>query len=201
MDRALNRLATRRQLLQEGALAASLPVAASLLEPDVAGATSPDSELLIPLIGTELLAAYIYQRALEAGLLSPRGNRLAARLLAQEHQHLARLSAELRQRGGTPPAPITNAADADRVLAAHRSPGVRASLHNEHDTIILLARVEWLLEGAYYTAIGKLQDPRLLRLSGQIMANEAQHGTMLSELLHPGDVNKAVPSPNVIGTR
>jgi hypothetical protein len=192
----------RRQLLARGGAVASAAAADSLLEPAPGGAAQQsDSQLLVPLIGTELLAAFVYQRALAANVLSPRGNRLAQRVLAQERQHATRLSSELSRLGGTPPAPITSEADVNRVLAAHRDPQGLAALRNEHDTIILLARVEWMLEGAYYSAIGKLGAARLLRLCGQIMANEAQHGTMLSELLHPGDVEKAVPSPNVAGTR
>ena len=45
----------------------------------------------------------------------------------------------------------------------------------------LLIRVEEVAEGAYYHAISKLTDPRLLLRSAQIMASEAQHRTILSE--------------------
>jgi hypothetical protein len=121
-------------------------------------------------------------------------------MLDQEHAHIAALSTELVRLGGTPPQPLSRVADADKVLAAHQIPGSLGQLHNEHDVIILLARIEWLLEGAHYGAISKLQGARLLRLSGEVMATEAQHASMLSELLHPGDVIKAVPSPFVRGT-
>jgi hypothetical protein len=165
------------------------------------GAAGAERDLLVPLVGTESLGIFVYEQALDAKVLSPRGDRLAQRLLDQEHQHAERLVAELQRLGGTPPTPISSASDANRVLAAHRVPDSLAALRNEHDTIILLARIEWLLEGAYYAAVAKLTQPRLLRLCAQVMANEAQHGTMLSELLHPGDVDKAVPSSYVLGTR
>jgi Ferritin-like domain len=201
MSEALSKGGTRRQLLGGGlALGSTVALAGSLLNPHAAVAAN-DAQLLVPLVGSESLAAFTYGQVLDAGMLSPRGERLTQRLLAQEQQHLETLVRELKRQGGTAPAPIVSVSDADRVLTARRVPGSLADLHNEHDTIILLARIEWLLEGAYYAAISKLRDPRLLRLSAQVMANEAQHGTMLSELLHPGDVNKAVPSSYVLGTR
>ena len=85
------------------------------------------------------------------------------------------------------------------MLAARQVPEQLDDLHNAHDAILLLSRFELMLEGAYIQAIKNFQSTRLLRLGGQILANEGQHGTMLSELLHPGDVNKAVPSTNVLG--
>lgn len=164
-------------------------------------ATESDAQLLVPVAGTELLAAFVYQRLLDSGIFSPRGDRLAQRLLDAEHAHARAIATELGRLGGTPPPPFTNVTEAERVLSAHQVPERLGELKSEHDAIILLARIEWMLEGAYYGAIQKLTSPRLLRLSAQVMASEAQHGTMLSELLHPGDVNKAVPSPAVTGTR
>lgn len=198
-------ISTRRELIRRGLRAGAVGSAAAaadfaLQAGDAAGEVLTDAQLLVPLIGTELLVAFGYERVLAAHVLTPRGDRLAQRVLGQEREHAGALTAELRRLGGTPPVPITSVAVADRVLAARQIPESLASLHSSHDAIILLARFEWLLEGAYITAIKGLQAPRLLRLSGQILACEGQHGTMLSELLHPGDVIKAVPSPNVLGT-
>lgn len=198
-------LPTRRQLIKGGfsisAAGTAFGTAGLLVGAGQADAeVMTDAQLLVPLIGTEMLAAFGYQQILSARLLSPRGNRLAQRLMGQEHEHLTALSGELQRLAGTPPTPITTVAEADRILTGRQSPQTIESVHNEHDAIILLARLEWMLEGAYIAAIKQLQAPRLLRLSGQILANEGQHATMLSELLHPGDVNKAVPSPNVLGT-
>ena len=163
-------------------------------------APTSDSQLLIPLIGTELLAAFGYQQILSLQLLSPRGDRLAQKILDQEQQHITALTGELARRGHTPPAPIANVGQADQVLAARQVPERLDDLHNAHDAILLLSRFELMLEGAYIQAIKNFRSTQLLRLGGQILANEGQHGTMLSELLHPGDVNKAVPSPNVLGS-
>lgn len=162
-------------------------------------APASDAELLIPLIGTELLAAFGYQQVLSLQLLSPRGVRLAQKILGQEQEHITALTGELARRGHVPPPPIGSVSEADKVLAARQVPEQLDDLHNAHDAILLLSRFELMLEGAYIEAIKNFQNTRLLRLGGQILANEGQHGTMLSELLHPGDVNKAVPSTNVLG--
>jgi hypothetical protein len=199
--------ATRRELIRRGlalgAAASTCGAAGLLLGPGRAGAAATgatDAELLVPVIGNELLAAFGYQQVLAARLLSPRGNRLAERILGQEQEHIAALTRELTRLGGTPPAPISSVGEANTVLSAHQVPLRLGALHDAHDAILLLSRFELMLEGAYIHAIKQFRAAGLLRLGGQIIANEAQHGTMLSELLHPGDVEKAVPSPNVLGT-
>jgi hypothetical protein len=204
METGISRGPTRRELIRQslmlGATASAGAAAGSLLISERAAAAAPtDAELLVPLIGNELLAAFGYQQVLEGQLLSPRGDRLAQRILDQEQDHITALSRELSLRGGTPPPPISSVSEADTVLTARQVPLTLANLQSEHDAILLLSRFELMLEGAYIHAIKMFQSPHLLRLGGQIIANEGQHGTMLSELLHPGDVEKAVPSSNVLG--
>ena len=193
------RPATRRELLLRGVGAGAAIV---LLSPGTAAADTKqsDPELLVPLVGTEMVAVLAYQRAIAAGLLSPAGVKLARQFLSHEQAHLAALQAELKRLGGTPPTPLSGIAEADKVLTASRIPGL-AHVHSAHDWIILLSGVELLLEGSYRDAMGKLVDGRSLELCSQVMANEAQHGVALSELLHPGDVKKAVPSSFVQGRR
>lgn len=202
MDTADNRGHTRRELVGRGIAVGGAGAAAMLLDPTRAAAqTAPtsDAQLLVPLIGTELLAAFGYQQVLSLQLLSPRGDRLAQKILDQEQQHITALTTELARRGHVPPPPIANVGQADTVLAARQVPERLDDLQDSHDAILLLSRFELMLEGAYIQAIKNFQSTRLLRLGGQILANEGQHGTMLSELLHPGDVNKAVPASNVLG--
>jgi hypothetical protein len=86
------------------------------------------------------------------------------------------------------------------VLSASGISGL-AHVRNAHDWIILLSGVELLLEASYREAIMKLRDRSALRLCVAVMATEAQHGVALSELLHPGDVKKAVPSSYVEGRK
>lgn len=202
MDRADGRASTRREVIRQGlavgAAASTSAVAGMLIEPGRAAAAG-DADALVPLVGTELLAAFGYKQVLDAHVLSRRGDRLARRILSQEHAHIATLTRELTRLGGTPPPPVTSVAAADKVLSAAGVSQRLGDLHSAHDAILLLSRFELLLEAAYIQAIKEFQSAQLLRLGGQIIANEAQHGTMLSELLHPGDVKKAVPSSNVLG--
>jgi hypothetical protein len=48
--------------------------------------------------------------------------------------------------------------------------------------------------------MSKLKDLALAHLCAAILAAEAQHYTALAGLLHPGDINKAVPGPFVEGS-
>ncbi|HEY2770197.1 MAG TPA: ferritin-like domain-containing protein [Solirubrobacteraceae bacterium] len=209
---------TRRELLWHGLAIAAGSASGAIAAPGVARADSTtttgatgttttgesvaqsDAEVLLPVVGTEMLGAFVYQQVLDAGVFTPHIQRATETILNQEQAHITKLSAELVRLGGTPPTPFSKVSDADEVLIAHHFPGGLGPLRNQHDCIILLARIEWLLEGAHLKAISKLQTPRLLELSTQVVANEAQHGTVLSELLHPGDVDKAVPGPFVRGT-
>lgn len=163
-------------------------------------ARASDAVALLPAVGTEMLGAFVYQQVLDSGVFPPHAQKVAEDILNQEQMHITTLSAALVRLGGTPPEPFSRVSDADKVLVAHRFPGGLGPLRNEHDCIILLARIEWMLEGAHLEAISKLQSEHLLKLCAQVLANEAQHGTVLSELLHPGDVDKAVPAPFVRGT-
>jgi hypothetical protein len=190
---------TRRELLRRGLAAGTL---AGLASPSTAAAdTQPsDSELVAGLVGVEMVAALAYQRALAAGLLPPAGVKLGRELLSQEQAHLEAVKAELTRLGGTPPKPLSGVAEADKVLTASRVPAL-AHVRNAHDWIILLSGVELMLEGFYRDAIMKLRTARAVQLCVEVMATEAQHGVALSELLHPGDVKKAVPSSYVDGRR
>jgi hypothetical protein len=206
MSDAADSAPTRRDILRRAfALAAAGSTGGALTAAAGAGiagaAPMTNSALLVPVVFTEMLGAFVYQQVLDAGVFTPHIERATQGILDQEQMHITTLSAELVRLGGTPPEPFSKVSDADKVLIAHRIPGGLGPLRNEHDCIILLARIEWLLEGAHYAAISKLQSAKALRLCSQVLANEAQHGTLLSELLHPGDVNKAVPSPFVRGTR
>jgi rubrerythrin len=73
-------------------------------------------------------------------------------------------------------------------------------LHTEKDSLSLLIRVEQASESVYYRGLAKLRDVSLARTASQIMAAEAQHEAALNGLLHPGQINRAVPGAFVEGT-
>ncbi|MBV9474162.1 MAG: ferritin-like domain-containing protein [Solirubrobacterales bacterium] len=158
-----------------------------------------DAELLHALLAIELLAVAAYQRVAAAPSLSPGNRTVVLQLHGQEQQHAAALRQQLGSaatQSGPATAAATNAALAKRNVAERIG-----RLQHEPDAIRLLIAVEGVAEGGYHDAISKLSDPRLLRLSAEIMANEAQHDTILRELLHPGDAQRAVPVAFVEGTQ
>ena len=111
----------------------------------------------------------------------------------------AALAALLHTLGAPLPAALTDVAAAEEALAAHKVSVRLANLRTQHDCLELLIDVESVAEGTYFVAISKLRGSSALRLSAEIMANEAQHWSALTELRLPGDLASAVPSPFVEG--
>jgi hypothetical protein len=177
---------TRRQF----ALGAAA-FAASLGEVRVAvAAQQSDAAVLDKLLALELLLALAYRRALGSGLLTAATESTVGGLLEHELAHASVLEAELRRLGV---APTHSAAAVSGVDPA------RAALHDQRDALHLLAAAEAAAEAAYFGAMSKLGDGSLARTAAEIMACEAQHATQISELLHPGDVERAVPGAYVQG--
>jgi Ferritin-like domain len=192
--------ATRRQLIARWIPAAG--VAAALLptgDADAAVAPQTDGQVLARALVVEKLMVLAYRQVLASGTLTAGVRRTAMQLLGQEEEHVAALAAALAKLGAAPPVGPTNVGSADKALAAHKVSVSLTNLRTERDCLQLLIDVEAVAEGAYFIAISKLRDASSLRLSAEIMACEAQHWTALSELLHPGDLASAVPSPFVEG--
>jgi ferritin-like protein len=185
--------ATRRGFLLAGA-------GALVLAPGARAATETDAEVLATTLAVEQLLVLSYRVVLASGKLAPRAQAVARRVLAQELQHADVLGRTVRKLGGTVPAAPSDTVSGDAALAAHRVSGSLAGLRSEQDALKLLMSLEAVAEGLYYAVLGKLGDPGLVRVSAEIMANEAQHAAAISELLHPGDVMLAVPDAYVEGT-
>ncbi len=205
---------TRRQLIVRGAAAAGLAGvgvgaaglagvgAATNASVAQASATPPprdDGEELQSLAGIEQLAAFAYGHLLQTGSLSAGTAGSLRTFLAHEREHVRLLSGALDRLGKpAPPAP-SDVDTAGRALAKLQVPGRLQDVKSEQDALRYLIGVETLGEGAYYSAMSRLSDERLLALAAQVMSCEAQHWTALSGLLHAGDVYRAVPYPVVLG--
>jgi hypothetical protein len=188
---------TRRQLL---GLALGSSLGGGVLATAVAQAVvQTDAQIVSALLESEQLAAFAYEHVLRTDLLSADSHDAIRAMLGHERAHARLLSGVLLRLGATPPKDTASVANADKLLAASRQPSSLSALRNEHDCVLLLIRFEFALEGFYYAAIGKLQDAHLAGTLAQVMANEAQHAAVLSELIRPGNVNKAVPSAFVQG--
>src|SRR5690349_2734308 len=192
--------ATRRELLGM-ALASGLGAGAStLLSPGVTGAiTESDPALVSALLESEELAVFSYQHVLHTGLLTPYSRAVVHPMLGQERAHIRALSGALLRLGSPLPQQQPTVGNANKLLAAARQTASLSQLRNERDCIMLLIQLEFALEGFYYTALTKLRDARLASTLAQVMANEAQHACVLSELVRPGNIDKAVPSAFVEG--
>lgn len=180
---------------------AALAAGAATLSVTHASAAVPqsDADRLRRLISVEMLILYCYERILQGPLLDPRARRLIEPLPAHETAHIHALSARLTARGGTPPPPPASDKQADRDLGRRGVVGRLGQLNGEHDALHLLLAVEEVVVGAYFVALTKLADPRLVTLAVQIMASDAQHEALIGEALYPGDAQKAVPSGLVQG--
>jgi hypothetical protein len=189
---------TRRALLARGAAVSALAATGSLAAAASAQATLPhDAELLMPIIGTELLAVFAYKTILRSNLMSEQAQKTAARMLTQEHAHVTTFTGALQRMGATPPQNLRTVAEADQVLAAHRIPNRLAHLRTERDCLTILVRVENVLTGVYYHAILNMADPHLIQLGAEVLASEGQHACVLNLLLRPHDIDRAVPSAYV----
>jgi hypothetical protein len=191
---------TRRELISDGiATAAAASVLTATLERAAVASTEPDAPVLSATLAVEQLVLFAYHHVLASGALEPRPERIVRHLRHQELQHISALGRELIGLGGRPPPVPTDPASVERALAAHHIPASLTNLRSQHDCLRLLVDVETIVERAYYAAISKLRDPRLLGTSAAIMACEAQHWTLLSSIQHRGDVSISVPYAFVQG--
>jgi rubrerythrin len=198
--------ATRRELILRAAAAGGLGAAGSALMFPAPGAAALASQPVPPatelqaLLRVELLAVFCYEHVLASDLLSPRQQPVLELIASHEHAHIEALRSALESRGGTPPQGPPNVATADRYLADRHVSNRLGALQGQPDALRLLVALEKEAEGSYYVAMSRLSDAGLLRLGAEIMANEAQHYSVLRELLRPGDPQNAVPYGLVQGS-
>jgi hypothetical protein len=192
--------ATRRELLGL-VLATGLGAGTgALLGSEAAAAvTETDPALVSALLESEQLAVFSYQHVLHTGLLSPYSRAVVHPMLGQERAHVRALTGVLLRLGSPLPQQQPTIGNVNKLLAAARQTASLSQLRSERDCIMLLIQLEFALDGFYYTALTKVRDAKLAGTLAQVMANEAQHACVLSELVRPGNVDKAVPSAFVEG--
>jgi ferritin-like protein len=197
---------TRRQLLAGGVGAAA---GLSVIAPGVAWADSgdqsdsklppkvQDGKVLQRLLEAERLLQYGYEHALGSGYLKHTAQQLALQQLAHEQAHVTMLQEQLKALS------LPNAA-LQKKSTEHFPPEDVSSLFkaakHEKDQLQVIVQIENLAQSSYFKAAGGFHDRRLVRLAAEILACEAQHWTMLVDLLHKGDATRAVPHPTVRGS-
>lgn len=183
-----------------GAAAGSVAAAGLGAAPAPAAPPQSDAELLRAIMSVELLVVFSYGQVLTSGKLSPGSERVIRQLFDHEQTHVDLLTEVLQKLGQQPPSPPASVSAADAELSVLHGSARLASLHSEQDCLRLLEQVESLAQGAYYVSMSKLADVKLAQICASILGAEAQHYTALAGLLHPGDINKAVPGPFVEGS-
>lgn len=201
---------TRRELLVAGAGAVA---ASALVEAAAAQAAGSHAHTLTAaqsryaamrlerLLRVELLMLFTYEHVLGSKFLSAHDKRVLEPLRAHEQAHIRALTRQLTALGGVPPSPPASMAAADKDLAHRKIKGRLGQLRGAHDALQLLVAVERVVVGAYFVALIKLDEPALITLLTQIMANDAQHEAIIGELMYPGDAQKAVPYGLVQGVQ
>jgi Ferritin-like domain len=150
-------------------------------------------------LSLELLAVYAYQRVATQTTLRPLVSQVVGEYLLHEQQHVRALSDQLARLGGAPPSAPADGIAADAILSAHGGTGSFSALRSQRDCLKILQQVEEVVQGGYFLAVAQVADPAIVRTFAEIMANEAQHLTSLTGLLHPNGIDRAVPYAFVEG--
>ena len=144
------------------------------------------------------MSVVAYTALIPLPALSAHERRVLRTLLRQDRAHVRALEAEMTARGiALPPAPSGSAA-LDQALSAKGMSVTLAGVKTLKQTVQLLLDIEALTQGGYYLIIRDASDPALALHAAQVLANEAQHSTLLTELVDP-EITQTVPGWYVTG--
>ena len=188
---------SRRELITGTAAAG----AGALLSAGEAGAdaTPPaDATLLTKALEMERLTVVAYDRAVTLPVLSAYDRHFLRVFARQDRAHARALESEMTARGVASPAAPTGPDAVDQAL---RAKGMSASLVGATTlkaAVQALLDIEALAQGGYYLLVRDATDPALALRASQILANDAQHSMLLTQLVST-DIKQAVPSWYVTG--
>jgi hypothetical protein len=188
-------------LVPAGAAGALLAPAAAAAAGSTVSPAASDADRLERLIRIELLVLFCYQHVLATSMLHPGARRALAVVPGHEQAHIQALERQLADRGGVAPPPPSGVAEADRYLANRKVGGRLGQLKGPADALELLLAVERVAVGAYFVALLWLEEPALIVLAGQIMANDAQHEALVTLQLPKSSPQAAVPYGLVQGVQ
>jgi ferritin-like protein len=129
---------------------------------------SPDVDVLNAMLDVEFTSVAAYRAAMPRLRGAPLT--AAARLLAQERAHAAVVTQAIRRLGGKPIKPKAN----------YNFP----ALAGEGDVLGFITSLENTAIAAFLDALPKLADPALRGLTAAILANEAEHVSVLAGVAH-----------------
>jgi rubrerythrin len=162
--------ATRRELIARGI---------------ALGGSGRDVDSLRAMLRAEQVLVVTYEQLLAATVFTPAATELAQRFLGHERAHAEALARELKRLRGAPPPRPTGLGSIGSLV--------------ESAAVGLLLELERAALNVYYTELARVRDAGVARTAAAIMGNEAQHTTLLRELLSPGNVGGAVPAAFVVG--
>jgi rubrerythrin len=155
--------------------------------PDPRATPQRDRAILNGALTLENTAVAAYATGLP--LLRGQVRRAAERFLAHEREHAAALARQVRDMGGEPNRP--------KPPAEYRAAFPR--LADQAAFLRFASDLENVAISAYAEGIPKLKSPRLRELTASILADEAQHSTVLLGARSDGDPRVAVPEAFVTG--
>jgi len=176
---------TRRELLRTGGYGALSAAAVALIAG--AGSTAaraatqsksdPENDVAILNVALALEWEGIgaYQLGAESGLLRPETLGVAVLFQSQHKEHADALIGAIRQLGGQPVQPLSQAEYAEAVEAE--------KLKTETDVLKLAARLEKGAANAYLGVIPAFTDPTFGQICGRLAADETMHWTVLAQAL------------------
>jgi hypothetical protein len=174
-----------------GALAATQAARADTPPPD-------DATLLTTALQYERLTVLAYDHLVALPGLSAHERHILRGLARQDRAHARALESEMTARSLALPAPPSGPADVDAALSAKH---MKASVVRATDlkgAVLALLDIEALAQGAYYLLIRDAREPALALRATQALSTEAQHSTLLTQLVST-DIMQSVPTWYVTG--
>jgi hypothetical protein len=138
---------------------------------------------------------------MSSGKVTPAVVRTLGGILDHELEHVSAIASHLSAMGEPAPTGPLDLATAEALLAKHHVTGSLKHLPDRQgECLVMLVDLESVVEGAYFNGLRDLHQASLITLSAQIMSCEAQHWTVLMEIVNPATIVKAVPWPFVLGS-
>lgn len=165
---ATRRDALRRGVVLGGGVVAAAGVPALLKARNAFAQAEGDAAILESAVALEQTAVVAYETAAKSGLLDPPLEKVAKRFQRQEQEHADGLTTALEGLGGeVRPKPKPEEIEG------------LGDVKSQQDVLRFAIELENMAVAAYYDAQAKLEDPKLLETTAQIMGNEGQHLVVL----------------------
>jgi hypothetical protein len=177
--------ATRRDLLRRGVTMGGMALAAAAVplpstRRDAFAKPEGDAAILERAIRLEQSAVLAYESALKSGRLDERTERTVQLFHRHEQEHARALIAALEEMDGTPPEPP----------APEQVAGL-ADLRTQREIVSFALGLEAMAVAAYFDALSRLEDSKLVQAAASIMASDGQHLVVLRQMLGEDPVPSA----------